>query len=883
MDHRSIAAKWQEVWNDERSFNAPFLPEDKSFYCLEMFPYPSGSAMHMGHVRNYSIGDAIARYKRMRGYSVLYPMGFDSFGLPAENAAIKGGDYPKVSTERNVEGIKKQFKLLGTSYDWTREIATHRPDYYRWNQWLFLQFVKEGLAYRKEAPVNWCPDCHTVLANEQVEDGKCWRCKHEVEQKELAQWFFNITRYAEELLDDLDLLGEWPEKVVRMQRNWIGKSTGTVISWDTPAGRIDTFTTRPDTLFGVSYLVISPEHPFVKELTTQEHAQAVEEYSAAAQKKTRIERGAEGKEKTGVPTGSTAKHPLTGEEVPIWVADYVLADYGSGAVMGVPAHDTRDYEFATTYDLPIQYVVQPEDGELSKEEAYTEHGVLVNSSGFDGLHTLHAQENITATLKEKNLGYAHTQYKLRDWLVSRQRYWGTPIPVVYCDECGTVPVPEKDLPITLPKDVHFTGKGNPLETSESFVHTACPHCKQPAKRETDTMDTFVDSSWYFLRFCDPHNEKEPFDKQLVNQWLPVDQYIGGVEHAILHLLYARFFTKATRDLGLHDITEPFKRLLTQGMVLKHGVKMSKSIGNVVDPVPIIKEYGPDTARVFILFTALPEKEFEYSDEGVAGAYRFLKRVEALFETPQTRTEKTAQDEYVRSVLHRIVAETTEAIEELRFSHALTHIMELVTTLTKYRKTPVHPDVYHEATRHVLLLLSPFAPHVTQELWSNEHDTLLVQETWPLADTDAIDLAAEAAVQLQEDTIQDIRSLTEMVDFTPKTITLFVATQWKYTYLEELKILLHTTHHPGEVMQALMQTDLKRHGKEISKLTPRLLKDRAKIPSFLLTQEHERAALTEAADEWKKQFSAEVVVVREEDANHAKANNAMPGKPAILLE
>ena len=878
IDHREIAKKWQEAWEEQKVFLTPEHRPENAFFCLEMFPYPSATAMHMGHVRNYSIGDAIARYKRMRGHSILHPMGFDSFGLAAENAAIKGGAHPKISTERNIQGITQQFKLLGVSYDWTRELATHTPEYYRWNQWFFIQFLKKGLAYRKNSLVNWCNDCTTVLANEQVEDGKCWRCKNEVQQKELEQWFYRITQYADELLQDLDLLDEWPERVVTMQRNWIGKSQGALITWKTTSSNFDTYTTRHDTLMGVSYLVLSPEHPLVDALTTPEHQQAVQEYVMQAKRKTAIERTAEGKEKTGVPTGSAAKHPLTQEEIPIWVADYVLSDYGTGAVMGVPAHDARDYDFATKFSLPIPRVIESEE-----DLPYSGEGHLINSKHFTGMRSIDAREAIAKELEKKDLGKAHTNYKLRDWAVSRQRYWGTPIPVIYCKDCGAVPVPEKDLPVLLPEDVKFSGQGNPVATSETFVNTPCPKCKKPAKRETDTMDTFVDSSWYYMRFCDPHNTEKPFDKELVNAWLPVDQYIGGIEHAILHLLYSRFITKATRDMGLHDITEPFKRLLTQGMVLKDGVKMSKSVGNVVDPVPIIEEYGPDTARVFILFTALPEKEFEYSDEGVAGADRFLKRVEALYEDKEERNHETAQDEYVMSVLNRNIVQITDAIEEMRFSHALTHVMEVVTVLTKYARTPVHPDVYAQATRQTLLLLAPFAPHLAEELWSKKHQGLIAKQSWPLADPDKIRLAAEAAVTLQEETAQDIHNLIEMVDFTPKTITLVYAAPWKYAYISELKTVLNDMHNPGEVLKALMTDELKKYGKDIAKITPKLLKDRSKIPAYLLTQEHEHRALQEHTQELEKRFSAQIQIISETQSTHQKASQALPGKPAILLE
>ena len=878
MDYNAVAKKWQDAWKQAKVFEQE--PKDNPYYVLEMFPYPSGT-MHMGHVRNYSLGDCVARYKRMQGHQVLYPMGFDAFGLPAENAAIQRGADPAQWTEQNIQEITRQFKLLGMSYDWSRELATCRPNYYKWTQWLFLELYKQGLAYRKQAVVNWDPEEQTVLANEQVVDGKGYRSGVEVEKKEIEQWFFKITAYAEELLDDIDSLTGWPQRVRTMQKNWIGRSTGTIIHYPYKDTEIRTFTTRPDTLFGVSYLVLAPEHPLATELA-QDNSE-VAAYIKQAAKKSTIERQADTKEKTGVPTGTYAKHPFSGEEIPVWVADYVLMDYGTGAVMGVPAHDERDFAFATKYDLLIKPVVKPQGEDTIAHEAFTEDGELINSTHYDGMSSAQAREAITESLEENNLGAHHVQYRLRDWLVSRQRYWGCPIPIIYCEECGAVPVPEDDLPIKLPKDVEF-GKGNPLETSKDFVNTTCPKCKQPARRETDTMDTFVDSSWYFLRFCDPNNDQEAFNKQLVNEWMPVNQYIGGIEHAILHLLYARFFTKATRDLGLHQIDEPFKHLLTQGMVCLDGDKMSKSKGNVVSPIKMIEEFGPDAVRAFTLFAAAPEKDFDWSEEGVGGIVRFLHRVQALVEDKEVRLEADSSDAYIRSVTHRTIEEVTLHLDELRINQALTDLMVLTTELTKYATNPVHQETYEECVDALLQMLSPFAPHLAEELNSKRSEELLASSSWPQADPEAIDLASEQERRLHEQTVADVKGVLEMIGVEkPASITLFVPAQWKYAFIEALLDLFETKTNPGEIIGALMQTELKQYGQQISKLVPKYFKDRSKLPHYLLAFEHESQALMGVAKELARTLNCPVHVELEEHQHHPKAKNSMPGKPAILVE
>ncbi|MBD3249535.1 leucine--tRNA ligase [Candidatus Woesearchaeota archaeon] len=893
-DFRKIQDKWQEKWEKENIFKVKKDSKLPKYYVLEMFPYPSGY-LHMGHVRNYSIGDAFARYKRMQGFNVLYPMGYDSFGLPAENAAIKKKADPAEWTKENIEGIKAQQKMMGLSYDWSREIATCDPDYYRWNQWIFLKFLEKGLAYKKKALVNWCPECNTVLANEQVHDGKCWRCSSDVDQRYLEQWFLKITDYAEELLEDIKKLEHWPERVKIMQENWIGRSEGVTLTFDIVDEKgkkvddIETYTTRVDTVYGITYLVLAAEHPKVKELTKgTDKEKEVNDFVEKVKKQSIIERTAEGKEKNGVFLGKYFINSFTGEKCPLWVADYALYDYGTGAVMAVPTHDQRDFEFAKKYGLPMKIVISPNSYELDAEKmsrAYAEDGVMTNSGDFDGMSNRDAMGAIADLAEENGWGKRTVNYKLKDWLISRQRYWGTPIPVVYCDKCGTVPVPEEELPVVLPKDVEFTGTGNPLETSNSFLSEKCPKCRGNAKRETDTMDTFVDSSWYFLRYCSPDSEKI-IEKDKAKYWMPVDQYIGGIEHACMHLIYARFFTKALRDLGLLKIDEPFTRLLCQGMVIKDGAKMSKSVGNVVDPAKIIDRYGSDTARLFILFAALPEKELDWNDEGVAGCYRFLNRVWSLAEKePVYSNEKelNTTDKNTIGNMHRTIRKVTNLIEEFKLSLAIGGIMEFVNDLNKYREKEVNKITYNECIKNIALLISPFAPHLAEEIWEKiKGKGFISLAGWPKYDESKIDEKAEAAEKIVGDTAGDINHVLELTKKEKvDKITLFVADEWKYGFFKGLKKEMEDTFNVGKLMKKVM---IKEHGKEISKLVPKIVKDPSKLPEKVLSQEDEIEALKNAKDEFMEEFKAEIIdIVKAEESKEAKARQAMPGKPAIIVE
>ncbi|MCD6557407.1 MAG: leucine--tRNA ligase [Candidatus Aenigmarchaeota archaeon] len=789
MNIESIEKKWQKRWEEAGIFNVTERNDKKKYYVLEMFPYPSGR-LHMGHLRNYSIGDAFARFMIMRGFNVIHPMGYDAFGLPAENAAIKGKSHPAAWTKQTITEMIKQQKMLGLSYDWRRMIKTCSPEYYKWNQWLFLKFLERGLAYKKKSPVNWCPGCKTVLANEQVENGRCWRCKSTVEVKNIDQWFFKITAYADELLSDLDKL-DWPERVKTMQRNWIGKSEGTLVNFRLKGSDdiIPVFTTRPDTLFGVTFIVFAPEHPKVMELVAgTKYEEKVKNFVKKVVIEDRFTRTAEDKEKEGMFIGKYAVNPLNGEEIPIYIANFVLLEYGTGAIMAVPAHDQRDFEFAKKYNIPIKVVITPKDKELRPEElkeAYVGEGVLVNSGEFDGMSNIAAMEKINDFIEKNGYGKRTVQYKIRDWLISRQRYWGTPIPVVYCDKCGIVPVPEKDLPVELPTDVKFDGKGNPLETSETFVRTNCPKCGGPARRETDTMDTFVDSSWYFFRYCDPTNDKAPFDKNKVKYWCPVDQYIGGIEHAILHLLYARFFTKVMRDIGLVDIDEPFSRLLCQGMITKDGAKMSKSLGNIVEPKEIIKKYGADTARLFMLFTALPEKEFEWSDRGVESCFRFIKRVWKLVTEDALLSEKiTNKDKYILTKLQRTIEDVTKKIAKFQFNLAVGSLMGFVNEVCKYKELPVNKDVYNEVIEKVLILLTPFTPHICEELWEHLGKKPFISlEKWPEPDESKIDEELERMEEAVSKTVEDIREIIKITKKKPKKVCLYVIPK-EFDYFKE---------------------------------------------------------------------------------------------------
>ncbi len=764
-DAKAIELRWQRYWSDEGTFKVAEDPGRPKYYCLEMFPYPSGR-IHMGHVRNYSIGDVVARYKRMRGFNVLHPMGWDAFGLPAENAAIKHGIHPRQWTLENIDFMRdKQLKRMGLSYDWDREVTTCLEEYYRWNQWIFLKMYEKGLAYKKRSYVNWCPSCNTVLANEQVENGQCWRCGSVVTHKELEQWFFRITAYADELLEYCDKLPGWPERVLTMQRNWIGRSVGVEVDFalEGTGEKLTIFTTRPDTLYGVTFMSIAPEHPLVEMLIQgRPEAAAVRSFVQRVMRLEKAVRTDESQEKEGVFTGAYAVNPLNNEKVPVWVGNFVLMDYGTGAIMSVPAHDQRDFEFAKKYNIPVRVVIQNGKNNLdptAMKEAYVAEGTMVNSGPFDGTSNVEGKEKVADHVEKRKIGKRTVNWRLRDWGVSRQRYWGTPIPIIYCESCGAVPVPEQDLPVVLPADVQFTGKGmSPLAESASFRETSCPKCGGKARRETDTMDTFVDSSWYFLRYCSPKETKAPFDKNAAAYWMDVDQYIGGIEHAVLHLLYARFFTKVMRDLGLHGGDEPFRNLLTQGMVIKDGAKMSKSKGNVVDPDFIINKYGADTARLFSLFASPPEKDLEWSDQGVDGAYRFLHRVWALMHRFSSRVQgmraaaAEARGDRLFRKTHQTVKKVTEDIErQFQFNTAIAAMMELVNEMYDYTAQPV-PDeklpVVRAGLETITLLLAPFAPHFAEELWrALGNRTSVAHTAWPAFDPAAL-AAAEVTVVVQ---------------------------------------------------------------------------------------------------------------------------------------
>ncbi|WP_455525903.1 leucine--tRNA ligase [Peptostreptococcus stomatis] len=739
-DFKSIEKKWQKAWDEKGQYKMDTRDTSKpKYYCLEMFPYPSGK-IHMGHVRNYSIGDVVARFKKMQGYNVLHPMGWDSFGLPAENAAIKNNIHPHVWTMSNIEEMKEQLSMLGLSYDWDKEVATSTPEYYKWTQKIFLEFYKAGLAYKKNSFVNWCPSCETVLANEQVVQGQCERCDSLVEKKELEQWYFKTTEFSEELLADLDGLDGWPEKVRLMQKNWIGKSFGANVTFqiDGSDQEISVYTTRPDTIFGSTFMVLAPESHLARDLVAgTEYEPVLDEFLAKMHTMTQIEREAADLEKEGKFIGKYVINPLTGKKMPIWIANYVLADYGTGAVMGVAAHDDRDNDFAKKYDLEIIPVIDEDDK-------------MINSGQFDGMNKDEAFDKIIEKLEEMGKGNKKTNFRLRDWLISRQRYWGCPIPVIYCPDCGIVPVDEKDLPVLLPTDVEFTGKGeSPLASSKTFTECSCPKCGKPARREIDTMDTFVDSSWYYMRYADNMNSDRPFDTDVVNNWLPVDQYIGGVEHAILHLLYARWFTKAFKKLGWTSHDEPFKNLLTQGMVLMDGSKMSKSKGNTVSPVELVEKYGADTARLFILFAAPPERDLEWSEQGVEGCFKFLNRVYRLVDelAPVAKLELefgnlTKADKDMRAKTNNTLKKVTEDLnDKFGFNTAIAALMELINDLYKYKELEDRNDaVIKEAIKAVVVILAPFAPHLGEELWLMIGKEASVFDIgWPDYDKSAIQL------------------------------------------------------------------------------------------------------------------------------------------------
>jgi leucyl-tRNA synthetase len=731
-DFDAIELEWQKKWSDHRLFQVETNPERRKYYVLEMFPYPSGDP-HMGHVKNYVIGDVVARYFTRKGFNVLHPMGYDSFGLPAENAAIKNNIHPSVWTHDKIDKMREVLKRIGISYDWRREVITCEPEYYKFTQWFFLQFYKNNLAYKKAGQVNWCPSCATVLANEQVVEGGCERCGTPVIRKMLSQWYLKITQYAEALLNDIDTLGEWPERVLAMQRNWIGRSEGAYIDFSLPDlnQSIRVFTTRPDTVFGVTFFVLAPEHPLVDELVAgTPYQDKVIKFREKISRKSDIDRMSETLDKDGMYIGKEIANPINGEKIPIWIADYVLLEYGTGAVMAVPAHDERDYQFAVKYNLPIRQVIQPLQLD-NKEKCYAGSGLMVNSGDFSGLPSEEGKRKIISYIEEKEIGKGAVTYRLRDWLISRQRYWGAPIPILYCNRCGEVPVSEKDLPVLLPKNVDFQPGGpSPLARSDEFVNTVCPICGGPAKRETDTMDTFMCSSWYFLRYCSPWTDQEPFERKDVDYWMPVNQYIGGVEHAILHLLYSRFFIKVLRDLGMINFPEPFINLFAQGMVTKGGVKMSKSKGNVVSPRDIILRYGADTVRVFILFAGPPELDMEWSDRGVEGAHRFLNRVwRTVTEVIRCEEDQRVEPDQekikaLERMIHRTILKVdTDIRERFHFNTAISSLMELLNEIIDSHRAfsgkGIHPQekkILITAAKTLISLLNPFVPHLTEELW-----------------------------------------------------------------------------------------------------------------------------------------------------------------------
>ncbi|MEM3390489.1 MAG: leucine--tRNA ligase [Thermoproteota archaeon] len=780
LDFKKIERKWQQRWEKSRAFEVKEDPRKRKYYVLEMYPYPSASFLHVGHVRNYTIGDVYARFKRMQGFNVLYPMGYDSFGLPAETAARTEGIHPKKYTEQAIKKIMEYQKALGNSYDWSRVISSHDPDYYKWNQYFFLKLYERGLAYKKKAPVNWCENCQSVLANEEAEGGRCWRCGGQVVKRNMEQWFYKITEYADRLLEDLDKI-EWPERVKIMQRNWIGKSYGTEIDFRIDGEVWKVFTTRPDTIYGVTFMAISAQHPRLLEITDERYRKEVEDFVKRWQI-VRTEEEIETLEKEGIFIGKYAIHPLTNERIPVYAANFVVAEYGSGMVMGVPAHDQRDFEFAKKYNIPIKVVIQPKDAKIDAEsmkEAYTGEGILVNSDKFSGMDSKKAIDEITKYLEGRNLGRRAVNYKIRDWLISRQRYWGTPIPIIYCEKCGTVPVPLEDLPVLLPEKVDFKLGLNPLSENKEFLNVKCPKCCGPARRETDTMCGFVDSSWYFLRYCDNRNRDKPFDKDKVKYWMPVDQYIGGVEHAVMHLIYARFFVKVLKDMGFVDFDEPFIRLFNQGIVYKGGVKMSKSKGNVVYQTDISDKYGIDTLRLFLMSVASPDKPIEWTDEGVEWAFKIINKLIRL----SNRIGKS--DRRQDSKVNTAIKEVTDSIEKFNYPKAIASIVECINAFSE--------EISKENYETLLKLISPFCPHIAEELWEklgNKGFISLAQ--WPIADESKIDKRFEEQERALEELTEDINEIAQIMrkkqNKEPKKVYIYVL-PYELDFYREISALI----------------------------------------------------------------------------------------------
>ncbi|MBD3163997.1 leucine--tRNA ligase [Candidatus Woesearchaeota archaeon] len=878
-DFNAIAKKWQKRWEESSIFNVKKNSSKKKFYILEMYPYPSGSGLHMGHARNYCIGDCYARFKRMNNFNVLYPMGYDSFGLPAENAAIKAKSHPRIFTEKAIKNFIRQQKGLGLSYDWTRIVETHKPDYYKWDQWIFLKMYEKGLAYKRKSPVKWCPECNTVLANEQVHDNKCWRhTDTEVEQKELDQWYFKITDYAEELLQDIDKLG-WSEDVKIMQRNWIGKSHGVDILFKLENGNkiLPTFTTRCDTIFSVTFIVIAPEHPLAKEIV--KGTQYEEEFNKTLKiisKQSIIERTTpEGKDKIGCFLGKYAINPVNNERVPLYVANFVLMDYGTGIVMA-DAHDQRDFEFARKYNIPLKFVISHDGSKIDANKAnraYLADGVLFDSGKFSGLHNRTALPMIADWMDKNGFAKKTVNYKLKDWLISRQRFWGTPIPIIYCGKCGIVPLPEKDIPVKLPEKIKFESAKNPLVDYEPFVNAKCPKCSFPAKRETDTMDTFVNSSWYFLRYCDPKNAQKIFSPEKAAYWMPIDQYIGGKEHACMHLIYFRFYTKFLRDLGLLKFGEPAGKLFNQGMLHgSDGAVMSKSRGNVVLPEEVSGRYGIDTARLFLLFVAGPDKDMAWSDKGVEGSFKFLNKFFSLLDRKITEKEYAKQE----SKVNRIIKETTENINNFKFNLAIINLMELANYL--YLKEEINKSVLERLVK----MMSIFTPHICEEMWEKLGNKGFVSlAAWPGYDRSKIDEAAEAEEENISGLISDINRVVKLAELEkPKKITLFVAERWKYKFFRKLKKVLAKTRNIGEIIKECIDSE---HKEEISKMVPKLIKNESKLPKVVLDRKKELKSLQDNKEYLSRHLNADIKVMEADASGEKKARQAMPSKPAILVE
>jgi len=922
IDWHKLEAKWQKKWSQAKIFKVNADSSKPKYYCLEMYPYPS-STLHMGHLRNYSIGDCFARYKRMKGFNVLYPMGYDSFGLPAENAAIQHGIDPEKWTNDNIKAIKGQQKRIGLSYDWDRQIQSHDEDGYKWNQWVFLKLYEKGLAYQEESYVNWCSSCNTVLANEQVINGKCWRCSTQIKPKFLKQWFLKIRNYADELLNELENL-DWPEKVKIMQRNWIGRSEGTQVQFkiDGTGEIIPIFTTRPDTLYGVTFFIFAPEHPLVEKwVKGTKYEKEFKKVLKEVQEIDRFKRTAVDLEKKGMFIGKYAINPINNEKIPVYIGNFVIYEYGAGAVMAVPAHDQRDFEFAKKFKIPIRVVIQPLDFQLNAEKmsrAYEGPGNLINSGEFDQLDNEIAKQEISKKLEEMGKGKAIVNYRLRDWLISRQRYWGTPIPIIYCDKCGVVPVPYDNLPVKLPKDVKFTGTGNPLETSKEFLNTVCPKCEEPAKRETDTMDTFIDSSWYFFRFCSPNYKPAIVDKSKIDYWMPVDLYIGGIEHAVLHLLYARFFTKVLRDFGFYNGNEPFIKLLTQGMVnkehpfcvncnkfLHHGeyddklcldcknpyimksTKMSKSLGNVVDPNSIIDSYSADIARFFILSTANPEKELEWSDAGVKNVANFINRVYNLFsEVPEkTHTGGTIDDDFMLFHLHKTIRTVTEAIETLKIRDATNAILDLVEKIKTYSSKSVNKEIYNQAIHTLNLILTPFTPHLCEEIWEKRgKKTFISLEKWPNYNEKYINDEIKQKWRNFNELVDDIKQILKVIKL-PKIseIEIYIAANWKFELYKLIRDDIKQTIPMKEIMKKVMATDLKKYNKEIAKIIPKLLNNPGNFPSLVLDHDVEQDLIKQIQVTLKEKFQSEIIIIEEENSTNPKAKQALPSKPAIVIK